>query len=810
MRKILPIFLILILMPATSFWATPVHGQEAHSAARHWNEQALAAVRLDFARPTVIARNLFHLSIAMYDAWAAYDEVAAPVLFGERPVSVDPAMDREIAVSFAAYGVLRSRFAGSPNAGATLSAFENQMIALGHDPTNQTLVGDSAQAVGNRIAARVLEFGRTDGANEAGDFENRWYTPVNPPLLPALPGNPDLVNWNQWQPLALSFFVDQSGNIIIGGSPDFLSPEWGDVTPFGLSPIDRTLRQRAGNTWTVWMDPGPPPLMGSDREDEYRRNFEMVLAWSKHLSPDNEAVWDISPAGIGAAYVPDSAADWEDFYNFTEGGDGSTGYPANPVSGEIYTPQLVQRGDYVRVLAEFWADGPHSETPPGHWFQISNQVMDHPQFERRMGGAGPEIEPLEWDTKSYLLLGGAMHDAAITAWSLKGFYDFIRPISVIRAMAERGQSSDPAQASYHPEGLRLIPDLIEMVTYETTRVRKKHRHLRGNEGKVAVHAWRGPDFINNPLRDTAGVGWILAEEWWPYQRPSFVTPFFAGYVSGHSTFSRAAANVLHRITGSPYFPGGLAEFVAEKNEFLVFEDGPSETIRLQWASYYDAANQCSLSRIWGGIHPPADDLPGREIGDQVALGAWDRAQQYWTGAVPGLSIALFELPIAQEDLFYEVDLGIAGGTTPYECRLISGDLPEGLVLTTDGRIRGTPERRRRAETIVIGVEDALGVPAQRSFEIESVSAMNVGARRFRRGREGKKYKMRLRPKRGVPPYSISIAAGALPAGLFINDEKYRVEGTPSESGFFPLTLEIQDSIGAKRTLQGELFVRPAK
>jgi hypothetical protein len=804
MRKLLWIFLLLGFLPAERVLA-----QEAPSVARLWNERTLAAIRLDFARPTVHARTLFHVSVAMYDAWAAYDEVASTVLFSESPISADPALDREIAVSFAAYGVLRARFAGSPNGATTLVALENQMIALGHDPTNQILDGDSPEAIGNRIAARVLAFGRTDGANETEDYANRWYVPVNPPLLPGLPGNPDLVNWNQWQPLALVFFVDQSGNTIIGGSPDFLSPEWGDVVPFGLSPVDRTLRQRAGHTWTVWMDPGAPPLMGSDREDEYRRNFEMVLAWSKHLSPDNEAIWDISPAGIGAALLPDSSEDWEDFYDFTEGGDRSMGYPANPVSGEIYPPQLVDRGDYVRVLAEFWADGPDSETPPGHWFHIWNQVMDHPQFERRMSGAGSEMEPLEWETKSYLLLGGAMHDAAIAAWSLKGFYDFIRPISVIRAMAGRGQSSDPAQASYHPDGLRLIPELIEMVTYETTRPRKKHRHLRGNEGKVAVYAWRGPDAINNPLRDTAGVGWILAEEWWPYQRPSFVTPFFAGYVSGHSTFSRAAANVLHQITGSPYFPGGLAEFTAQKNEFLVFEDGPSETIHLQWASYYDAANQCSLSRIWGGIHPPADDLPGRKIGDQVAQGAWNRARQYWTGAVPGLSIGLSELPTAQEDLFYEVDLGISGGTTPYQCRLISGDLPEGLVLTADGRIRGTPERRRRSATIVIGVEDALGVPAERSYEIESVKAMNVGARRFRRGREGKKYKMRLRPKRGVPPYTISIVEGFLPDGLLINGAKYRLEGIPSESGFFPLTLEIRDSSGAKRTLQDELFIRPA-
>jgi hypothetical protein len=108
-----------------------------------------------------------------------------------------------------------------------------------------------------------------------------------------------------------------------------------------------------------------------------------------------------------------------------------------------------------------------------------------------------------------------------------------------------------------------------------------------------------------------------------------VTPNFAGYVSGHSTFSRSAAELLTRLTGSPYFPGGLAEYVAPSGEFLVFEDGPSVDVRLQWVSYRDASDQCSLSRIWGGIHPPCDDLPGRLMGLVIGPQAWDHATSYF-------------------------------------------------------------------------------------------------------------------------------------------------------------------------------------
>ena len=129
--------------------------------------------------------------------------------------------------------------------------------------------------------------------------------------------------------------------------------------------------------------------------------------------------------------------------------------------------------------------------------------------------------------------------------------------------------------------------------------------------------------------DVAGVGWILAENWWPYQRYSFVTPPFSGYVSGHSCFSFAGATVLEKITGNIYFPGGIAEFTAKKNEFLLFENGPSEDVTLQWATYRDAATETCLSRIWGGIHPPCDDMMGRVVGEKVGNKAFEKVNEYF-------------------------------------------------------------------------------------------------------------------------------------------------------------------------------------
>ncbi|MEO0404490.1 MAG: hypothetical protein AAF193_06430, partial [Bacteroidota bacterium] len=53
-------------------------------------------------------------------------------------------------------------------------------------------------------------------------------------------------------------------------------------------------------------------------------------------------------------------------------------------------------------------------------------------------------------------------------------------------------------------------------------------------------------------------------------------------------------------------------------------------IQLQWATYRDAADESGLSRIWGGIHPPADDIPGRKIGIEVGADAFAKAIGYFT------------------------------------------------------------------------------------------------------------------------------------------------------------------------------------
>ena len=629
--------IVLILL----FFVSSLCESQNRSIAREWNEQVLHAIRNDYARPTIHARNLFHTSIAIYDIWAVFNNKASTFLLGKTVgnyrcnfdgfyigQSIDE--DRKTAMSYAVYRIMLHRFSNSPGIEEIYLSINNLMDELGYDKNMQSIDyhNGNAAALGNYMANQIIEFSMQDGSNEQNDYANLFYEPLNENLNTDFGGNPNLTEPNHWQALTIEEFIDQSGNYFPGGAPEFLSPEWGKVTPFSIKEEDLTIYNSTDYNFWVYHDPGSPSFIqeGDGINDPYKWGFALVSIWGSHLDPNDDVMIDVSPSSIGnISNFPETFDEYKDFYNLEDGGDPSFGWDVNPSTGLPYEEQLVPRGDYTRVLAEFWADGPDSETPPGHWFTILNYVSDHPNLIKKFKGEGEVLEDLEWDVKSYFILSGAMHDSAIAAWGIKGYYDYIRPMSSIRYMSDKGQSSDTTFSNYHPHGIPLVPGYIEII--------EEGDPLEGeyleNIGKIKLFTWRGHDFIINADYDIAGVGWILAENWFPYQRPSFITPPFAGYVSGHSTFSRAAAEVLTLLTNDEYFPGGMGTFNVYKNDFLKFEVGPSIDFQLQWATYRDASDQTSLSRIWGGIHPPIDDIPGRIIGEKIGIDAFEFGENYF-------------------------------------------------------------------------------------------------------------------------------------------------------------------------------------
>jgi hypothetical protein len=573
------------------------------SVARVWDEQTLALIRQVVPAPTVHARNLFHVSAAMWDAWAAFDRTADGYLLTEKHDAADVTRAREAAISYAADRVLSWRYAVVGDLATAQAELDATMGRLCYRTDYTDATAEDPAALGNRIAAAVLEAGRGDGALEDERYVDDAYVPANEPLPVAEPGAV-MADPNRWQPLALAEQISQNGLPIPGQVQTFIGPHWGHVRAFALAPSD------AGTP----IDPGPPPQLGGPTDAAFKQAAIEILGYSSQLDPADGVTLDIGPGAMGDNPLG------------TNDGDG---HDLNPATGEPYAPNVVPRADYERALAEYWADGPKSETPPGHWNLIANEAADHPGFELRIGGEGPVVDRLEWDVKTYFALNGALHDAAVAAWGLKGFYDSPRPISMIRYMGSRGQSSDPAGPAYDPDGLPLVPGLVEVVSDASAAPGERHAHLAGHVGEVAVRAWRG--FPDDPEHEQSGVGWILASEWVPYQRSTFVSPAFAGYVSGHSTFSRAAAEVMTAITGDPYFPGGMREQPLAAGA-LIHEEGPADSLAMQWATYYDAADQAGISRLFMGIHISADDVEGRRIGAECGIQAWDMARRYFDGS----------------------------------------------------------------------------------------------------------------------------------------------------------------------------------
>ena len=628
---------------------------QEQSIARQWMEVALEMVRLDGQGPTLHSRNLYHTSAAMYDAWAVYDDQASPLFLGHTvgdyevpfegftfdPAKVDSL--RRLTITYAAFRVLDQRFNNYGTKGETIEVLYGLMDELGLKRSNLSTEyqdGD-AIALGNYIGEQIVAYGFQDGSHEEDNHEAFRYLPINKPIIPNRPGNPTLGDHNRWQPIDIREYLDarmgdpsvpENYYRLVGGIDNFLNPEWGEVRPFALTKEDHTIAKRANEEWQMYLDPGPPPLLdyASDSlaSEHYKWGFMLVSQWSSYLDPADGEMIDISPGARGnqVAY-PASYADFPQFYDLQSGTAFASGHPKNPATGKPYAPNVVPRGDYTRVIAEYWVDGIDTYSPPGHWIKNMQDVSDHPDFEKRWRGEGPVLTDLDWDIKSYLAMTGALHDAAIAAWGVKGYYDYIRPISAIRFMADQGQCSDPALPRYHKLGLPLVPGFSELVDKKDPLAGKNGEHVN----KIKVRAWRGPEAIKDAKTDVAGVDWILAENWWPYQRYSFTTPPFAGYVSGHSTFSTTGAEVLTQITGDPFFPGGMQTFTAKKDEFLVFEKGPSQDITLQWATYHDAANETCLSRLIGGIHPPADDMPARKMGMKVAAKALGFAEACFQG-----------------------------------------------------------------------------------------------------------------------------------------------------------------------------------
>ncbi len=288
--------------------------------------------------------------------------------------------------------------------------------------------------------------------------------------------------------------------------------------------------------------------------------------------------------------------------------------PVNPADS-IYDPNrwqpLVTPAGPQQFLAPHWGivrpfalESLHEVRPPspplyphGTYIKEANQILHfsaHLDDRSKMiaeywnDGPGSSTPPGHWnlfaqavsrrdghtldqDVKVFFALGNAMLDASIAAWDCMVFFDYVRPVTAIRFL----YSGEP------------------------------------------VRAWSGP---GTGIRVIDGSAF----------RSYIPTPPFAEYVSGHSTFSAAGAEVLAAFTGSDLL--GLSVTLPAGSSFIESRPTPAQPVTLTWHTFSEAAAEAAFSRRYGGIHFETGDLAARVLGRRVGRLVWSRAQQFFDGS----------------------------------------------------------------------------------------------------------------------------------------------------------------------------------
>ena len=231
--------------------------------------------------------------------------------------------------------------------------------------------------------------------------------------------------------------------------------------------------------------------------------------------------------------------------------------------------------DAQKAAVEFWNEWGSSPAP--HLIELTKFVSNANDLR------------MDDDVKLFFVVSNALFDVSIATWEEKYAYDYVRPITPIRALADA-----PIKA-WRPRSLSQV------LAYSTP---------------AAAEAANGSVVL------PAGVADMRAADWEPY----LPTPSFPSYVSGHSAFCAAWARLMELATGTSElnYKKTVKHLYVEQREL-------AEPVTLDYPTYDSAAKACGTSRIWGGIHWPVDNQYGQELGRNVGQNAWDRAQQFILG-----------------------------------------------------------------------------------------------------------------------------------------------------------------------------------
>ena len=167
--------------------------------------------------------------------------------------------------------------------------------------------------------------------------------------------------------------------------------------------------------------------------------------------------------------------------------------------------------------------------------------------------------------------------------------------------------------------------------------------------------------------------------------------------------------------------------------------------------------------------------------------------------VPPLSLIGGPQPSGEVGIFYTTSLIASGGVTPYAWSVVAGSLPAGLTINpTTGAISGIPTAQGTSN-FTVQVEDSTNATATATASITIYSPLTLAGGPQPEGTVGVPYATSLVAAGGVTPYSWSIVAGALPAGLSISPTTGLISGTPTVKGTANFTVQVKDSLNATAT-----------
>jgi hypothetical protein len=500
-----------------------------------WNDELLQAIRQNAAAtgPTVTARALGVLHTAMYDAWAAYDPTAKGTREdGPRQQAVNSEADKSKAISYAAYRVLVDLFPGMAAKGdfdAQMAELQYTPIVLGdYDPANPSVVVKTPEGVGNKAGFAVVNARKKDGSNptlnpgaKADDPTDDTIAYPNPACTPVVtsdcytPKN----KWNEvkdpenlwrWQPLC----VPTLAGVNAGVPPTPADGNCGDLAPTSNYAIQRPLTPQ----------------------------------WGK-----------ITPFALSSPLLFDVPGP-------PKNADGS--YSTKDIQTAV--DDTADLTDAEKVMAEYWADGPGSEFPPGH-MAVFAQALSRKRSHS-----------VDTDVKLFFALGNALLDSSIASWAHKYNYDYWRPITAIR---------------YHP-------------AFKNKTVR----------------SWRGP---YNGYESVPGSEWRPYQA--PHVVTPGFPEYVSGHstFSGAGGYVLATFRGTDLFGATVTIMPGTSLFEPKNDAHPV--GTPVNKVVLSWPTFTAASNEAGMSRRYGGIHFKSGDEHGRYLGQMVGRHAYSKAQSYIKG-----------------------------------------------------------------------------------------------------------------------------------------------------------------------------------